>query len=734
MKRSNRILRFLYILFFIVFIAVVINVFIVSIFKVHIRSLKDFSAYTESASTVRENIHAKRGTIYTGTGEVIAQDKETYDVICYLSENRIGYGDVPAYVDDPSTTASVLATVLEGDETEIYKLLTQKNLYQTEIGLVGKNISEEQKEKIESYNLNGIGFRQSYKRQYNYNDSLSPYLIGFAQSDDSGKLVGKMGLEQAFNTELSGIDGVHEYQQDKNGFILPGMYDNITEAQGGYDVYTTIDSSIQNALQTSFDDLAEGADEAWGAVVEIDTGKIKAWGQKPSFNPNTLDIDNYINYVSQLSYEPGSVFKSFIYAAAMDSNNYNGTALFDSSPYCYFSNGNIPYRSYTSRNYGCINNAEGHNWGNIELDFGLIYSSNVATSTLLTDYVGTERYIDYVNKFGFFKPVDTDDIDEISGQLNYTYPSEKLALTYGQGSSVTTLQLLQGYTAIFGNGEMIKPYYIDKIVDPETQQVMYQGKRNVVDRVISEDTARKLQELLKRVVYEQRGTARIYKVDEVEIIAKTGTAERIVNEQYTKDTYINSVMLAFPADQPKYMIYYAYVYPYDYGNKDNSGAIKNLIRKVALLTNVDYTSNTNQENIKSKYTMPNVLNKNVEDALFDLKTINSQVYVLGDGNTILDQYPKAGDTVFSNSKVFIKTSDDNIVIPDFTNWTRSELINYWNISGLGIVINGEGICYSQSILPDTIVSKDEDIIIELQRIDSYIEFEKETEEEEELKG
>ena len=727
MKRSNNVLRFLYLIFLLVFAATAVNVFIVSIFKIHIRSNTNYGEYVENASVVKEVVHAKRGTIFAGTGEIIAQDKETYDVICYLSESRIGYGNKPAYVDDPITTATVLASVLDGDETEIFKLLSQKNLYQTEIGLCGKNISEEQKAEIESYNLNGIGFRQSYTRQYNFGENLAPYLIGFAQSDETGRIVGKMGLEQAYNTELSGIDGEHEYQRDKNGYILPGMYDNVTESKSGYDIYTTIDVSIQNALQASFDDLAEGADEAWGAIVEVDTGKIKAWGQKPSFDPNILNIDNYNNFGTQLPYEPGSVFKSFIYAAAMDTNKYVGTNAFDSSPYCYFSNGNTPYRSYTGTNYGCINNANGKHWGNIELDYGLIYSSNVATSTLLSDYVGTEDYIDYVDKFGFFKEVDTDNILEEVGSLNYTYPSEKLALTYGQGSSVTMLQLLQGYTAIFGNGEMIKPYYIDKIVDPTTGDVMYQGTRNVVARVIQESTAKQLQELLKRVVYDERGTAKIYKVDEVEIIAKTGTAERIVNEKYTKDTYINSVMLAFPADNPKYMIYYAYVYPYDYGNKDNSGAIKNLIRKVALLTNVDYNSTNNLENIKSKYAMPNVLNKNIEDALFDLKTINANVYIIGDGDIVLEQFPKINETVYSNSKVFIKTSDNNVSVPDFKGWTRNEIINYWNLSGLGMTINGSGVCYDQTPLPGSSLANGEEIVVNLKRIDSYIEFEDEEE-------
>ena len=136
------------------------------------------------------------------------------------------------------------------------------------------------------------------------------------------------------------------------------------------------------------------------------------------------------------------LFKSFIYAAAIDSGKYNGNATFDSDPFCYSSYGAEPVRTYSGNGYGCIYNANKKAWGTIPLDYGLIFSSNVATSTLLADWVGSETYLEYVKKFGFFSEVDTDGISETSGVLNYTYPVEKLSLTYGQGSSVTMLQLL----------------------------------------------------------------------------------------------------------------------------------------------------------------------------------------------------------------------------------------------------------------------------------------------------
>ncbi len=725
MKRSNAMLRLFYAIALVAILACVINVFIVCVGKLHLRSGTSLTSYIQSVSLVSETLHAKRGNIYDANGQIVAQDQKTYDIICYLDSSRTN-GKKIAYVIDPLYTSQVLANILGGDQADIYYYLTSNpNLYQTEIGLIGRNISEEQKDQIlNTPEIYGIGFKESNKRIYSQGSSFAPYLIGFAQSDDTGKLVGKMGLESYLNEELSGSDGKHIYQQDKNGYVLTGMYEETTLATNGYDVYTTIDSSIQQALETCFDDVTEknNASKAWGAVVEISTGKIKAWGQTPSFDPNILNIEDYNNLGSQLPYEPGSVMKSFIYAAAIEMGVYDGDATFDSSSYCYYSNGNTPYRVYDGASYGCISNAGGKSWGSIPLDYGLIYSSNVATSTLLTDYVGVEAYSEYLDKFGFFKAVDTDGIPENIGIKNYKYPSEKLALTYGQGSSVTMLQLLQGYTAIFGNGEMLKPYYIDKIVDSDNDEIVYQGQKTVVSTPISEASAKKLQSILERVVSDPGGTAQFYGVDEVQIMAKTGTSEIALNGEYGSNDSISSVMLAFPADNPKYMIYFAYVSPYDYNNHANSSAIQDLIRKVAVLTEVGYSAkegDTSDPIIKE--TMPNVLNKEYSDAYDTLTNEYSlQVIKIGNGDHVLAQYPSSGDIIYSKSKVFLLTDKTNITLPDFSGWTRKEVSQYWTLSDIPITLNGYGVAVSQSISAGSTVDSSCNVIVNFEQISSNV--------------
>ena len=181
--------------------------------------MTDLDPYVDSVSSVSETIYASRGNIFDTNGEVIAQDVKTYDIICYLDKNRSSNKNDIAYVDDPLFASQVLSQLLDMDQEEVYKYLTpEKYQYQVELGPKGRNLSEEKMLEIKNYpNLHGIDFRTSYKRIYPKGDQFAPYLVGYARSDDTGKLIGEMGVELTFNEELSGTDGHHMFQRDKYG-------------------------------------------------------------------------------------------------------------------------------------------------------------------------------------------------------------------------------------------------------------------------------------------------------------------------------------------------------------------------------------------------------------------------------------------------------------------------------------------------------------------------------------
>ncbi|MBQ6334338.1 MAG: penicillin-binding protein [Erysipelotrichaceae bacterium] len=724
MKRSNNTLRFLYFLMLGVALVVIVNVFLVTIIKLHIRSNTSLDNYVQSVSNVEEKIFASRGNIYDNAGAIVAQDVKTYDIICYLDTDRLSSSNEVAYVDDPLFTARALAPILGMEESDIYEILTvNRDLYQVELGAAGRNLSEEQKNQIEAIEgLHGIDFRNSYKRYYPYGETFAPQLVGFAQSDNTGKLIGKLGIESYLNDELSGTDGYHSYQRDKYGYILPGMYEETQNAINGYDVYLTLDVAIQEALNTALNTTmeAKNASRAWGAVVEIKTGKILAWGQTPSYDPNDLGPDDVqVNYGSQLAYEPGSVMKAIIYSAAMDLGVYDGDRAFDSSPYCYTA---TTGRTYAGDQLGCIYNVSRLDWGNIPLDYGLIYSSNVATATLLSQYVGISNYEEYLNRYHLYQRVNTDGIDEVSGYTNYGLsPVDDITATYGQGSSTTMLQLLQAYTAIFGNGEMIKPYFIEKIVDPNSNTVVYQGNRQVVSTPISKDTAKQMQDLLRRVVSEPDGTCRHYAAKTVEVMGKTGTSEIPLDGGYAEDQNIISCMLGFPYEDPEYMVYFAYVSPETvYFNYDIK-PIPDLIDRIALLENIILPEDgENNAKYIEKYQMPNLLSSDVNEAKEILAAMDSETIVISDGGKIIDQYPKYLDDVYTYQKVFLLTDGNSITVPDFTGWTRKDVINYWNLSKLSIKMDGYGVAYEQSIAPGSGIDASSELTIRFRDI-NYVE-------------
>ena len=202
MKRSKYMLQKIYLITLALAILMAANVFVVSVGKFHINSQTDLNPYIDSVSFIKKNIYANRGLIFDSNGIVVAQDEEVYNIICFLDEGRIGLFNKPAYIEDLEYTSRVLATILETEPEDIYSILSNakmKGYYQTEIGNIGRNLSEETKLKIEEYAIPGVEFTTSDKRYYPLGDYFSPYLVGFAQADENGKLIIYTIEEYIFN-------------------------------------------------------------------------------------------------------------------------------------------------------------------------------------------------------------------------------------------------------------------------------------------------------------------------------------------------------------------------------------------------------------------------------------------------------------------------------------------------------------------------------------------------------
>ena len=696
----------------------VTDVFCVAIGKTHPNSGTDLNLYVDSSNTVVDYTKAMRGNLYDRNGNVIAQDTRTYNIICILDESRPSIDGEISYVKDKETTASALSKILMIDYDKVLALLNQ-DVYQTELGNAGRNLSKNTKDEIEALQLPGIEFTDSIQRLYP-NHTFASNLIGYAIADESGSTVGQMGLELYLDSYLSGQDGKRVYQVDKNGYVLPGMKEENVSAVNGNDVYLTLDVSIQQALETAFKETEEkfNAPSVWGGVMELDTGKVVAWGQSPSFDPNSLEnITNYNNIGSQSAYEPGSTMKTFVWAAAINEGKYDGSALADGNEFCWTSDAdNNPSKTSQDNAMGaCIYNANRKKWGTVTLDDGLVYSLNSVAATIETEVITPAIYEQYLDDFGFFQKVDIDGLPESEGIKQFTWPADKLSLSYGQGSTVTMLQMFQAYSAIFSDGTMVKPYFVESIRDPyDSSNVIYQAETEVTGNPITEESAKKIQSILYEVVNRSDGAARFFKIPECELIGKTGTAEVAGTDgKYESGRNIASVMLAMPADDPKVLVYYAFDAAYTVEMATYTEPQKSLLRKIAQVYGFSQddssvavvTTDENADVELVETSMPSLLNHTVEYARNQLEGSNTQLIVLGGGNNVIDQYPKTSDTLTSGDRVFLLTDSNSFEMPDLTGWTRKDVAALWSITGFGFELSGEGVVTSQSVPSGITVTK-----------------------------
>ncbi len=712
MKRSRNMLLFTLFLLSSVLLVIAINVFFVSIIGYHFNSQTDLKAYSANVNTVNQTLQAKRGYILDRNGEIIAQDNETYTIYAIVDSSRPSYKDKPAYVVDIDSTAETLAIYLDAPVDYIKERLLSAS-YQTEFGIYGKSLSLIEKEEIESLELSGIGFSKTLSRYYPLNHFAS-YLIGFVNQENN-KTVGMMGIEASYNTLLAGKDGNKVAVVDRYGYSLPGYPEEVNNPQDGYNVILTIDRAIQEQLESSFlmtKDLFN-AYEVWGTVMEVKTGKILAVGQYPSFDPNKKDITEYQSYLTQKIYEPGSTLKAFTYAAAIDSGNYNGNDTFNSNVFVVGldKNGDAIRLSSSTNSIGSIRNANSRSWGNITYDIGFAYSSNVGVASLLTNYLDDEIFMDYLVRFGFKNKVNIENMSETIGSINYTWPLDKLTVGYGQGISINMAQILQAYTAIFNEGTMVKPYLVEKVINSKTNEVIESNGTTVIGQAIKPETADKVQSLMDLVVNYETGTGRFYKVDEVNILAKTGTAQLIVDNEYSKDQYIYSVVIGLPADNPEIMIYYAFNAPVNNSAHVETTPIKQLVRTVALVNNYRNEKTTGENLVivsdVNDFELKNYTNHSLDYALNDLQNKSNKIHVLGDGSTVINQYPKSDINILSNQPIFLLTSTNNIQMIDLLGMNKKDVLSFFELIGAKYNLVGEGVVVSSSLAMLDIINLNE---------------------------
>lgn len=716
-KRANRTIVYFITICIIIGSLVICNVMYTMITGVHFRSGQSVSAYGRNKETERI-LTANRGVIYDRNKEVIAQDVETYNIRAILDRSRTGIGNTIAYVEDPKLTAEKIAPILgmSVDEMMVYfETGLANNAYQTEFGVKGRGISTASKEAIEALELPGIEYTKTADRYYPMSKFASN-LIGFARySDEVGTIVGELGLEKFLNDQLTGEDGLERYSPTSNGTALPGTDYVEKKAVNGNDVQLTLDKNVQISLESLLSNTIKNfkSENAWAIAMEVETGKILGWSSYPTFDLNKKDITEYKNILSQYQYEPGSVMKGITFSAAIDSGNYPNNGTYRSGSFHLGVDGNgKAFRSSTDTGT-TIADAEGIDRGVISYDEGFKVSSNVAICELLTSYLPANVFDEYLDRFGFFKPVGMVGVDETTGVKNFNYPIDQLSTGFGQASSVTALQMVQAYTAILNDGKMMKPYYIDKITNSDGE-IVEQYTPEVVGTPITKETSEQVRTLMEKVVNEKDGTGYYrYRLDDVTVIAKTGTGEVAVNGKYDGSMYINSVIAAAPADDPKVLLYWAFESP-DYKNFDGND-FKNALRSALVATGItgDPDNNVSIDTGWKEYNIPSMVNHSLSYAKEKLVGMAVNTVVIGNGENVIRQSPEVDEKAVTKQNVFLLTNGSTITMPNMVGWSRKDVTTFWELTNIPISTDGYGVVKEQSIKEGEVITKDSQIKVTL---------------------
>jgi cell division protein FtsI/penicillin-binding protein 2 len=483
---------------------------------------------------------AHRGVIRDRNGHPLAMTTTVYDL--YV---------VPGSVKSPEGLAKAsqtLSSLLRVPAEKVLALYAQDS---PDPVLLEDNVSYDLGTKVMGLGLPGLLARKEARRSYP-EGSLAANLIGFVGKDQKGLL----GIEADYNGLLAGRSGTVIFERDSMGNEIPLGFRERVPPQGGSDLFLTIDRFIQRLAERELDRAVKKHQASGGTIIVMDpqTGAILAMANRPTFDLTKLNLKDaseqgrFRNRAITDLYEPGSTFKVITMAAALDAGKVTPKdTLVD--------------KGYVVKYGWTITNWDGRGNGLVDMTEVLKYSINVG-AVWVSDRVGPKLFYDYVKLFGFGQPTNIDLAGEVSG--HYRSPQDKgwspvdmATNSFGQGISVTPLQMITAVSAVANGGRLMRPYVVEKVVGPKGIRVFRPVE---VRRVLSPQTSKTLTKMLEKVVDE--GLTKLARVPGYRMAGKTGTAQVAGEGGYTGST-IASFIGYGPIEDPRFIMLIKIDHPKD---------------------------------------------------------------------------------------------------------------------------------------------------------------------------
>jgi cell division protein FtsI (penicillin-binding protein 3) len=524
MKKTDRTQKFIRLrifvtgfLFSMVFSAIAAKAVYLQIYRGPWLAKKAADQYEMSFKTA-----GKRGTIY-----------DTYNSEMAVSIHVTSIGAYPKRLKDREAATKVLSKALNMDRRLIEKKLDKTKSF---VWIKRKAIPREA-EMVKNMNMEGICLIPEYNRFYP-NKTLAAQAIGFTGIDGYGL----EGIEYYYNEHLKGPESEVTIKKDAlgNGFE---MDQSPLSGQHGHSIRLTIDKTVQYITEKTLKETVQKfkARSGMAIVMAPDTGAVLAMAHHPFFNPNSFEgfeSEHWRNRILADQFEPGSTMKIFNAAAAIES----GACLPDTIFYC--ENGEYKIGENT------IHDAKPYGW--LSLTNVIKHSSNIG-AVKITETTGPETLYNTLRDFGFGEKTGIDSPGEAKGALahyNQWSPLDAAAISFGQGISVSALQLITAASVIANDGVMMKPYIVQGIIDHHGKVVKRFGPKKV-RRVVSTETAKSVMKILRSVII-QGGTGVKANINGYSFCGKTGTAQKIdENGTYAKGKYIASFIGFTRTEKPE---------------------------------------------------------------------------------------------------------------------------------------------------------------------------------------
>ena len=559
----------------------------------------------------------RRGKIFDRNGKELAVNIDVKSI----------YAN-PKKVTKPSETAKILSEKLNLSQKKILNRVSSDKSFVW----IKRLADSESVEELQNLDITGLGYIPEPKRIYP-NGHLLGQVIGITDVDS----IGIEGIEYRYDRLLTGKTRKITLKRDARGHKILNDPSEIQEIDqyktSGHDIVLTIDSQIQYIVERQ---LKEGIEEVGGEkgmaiIMNPETGEVLAMASYPFLDPNNFSKFpevNRRNLPIWYAHEPGSTMKVFLASSALDDKKVNPNSKFNCE------NGR--------RRIGAAVIRDIKPRGTLTVAEIVKYSSNIGASKI-GELLGRDKYYKYLNKFGFGKTTGIGLPGESSGILAAPRkwgPIELATISFGQGISVTSLQLVTALSAIANGGYLMKPYVIEKIVGPDGN-LIEQNSPEVVTRVISYDTSYQMKQIMQGVV--ENGTGKKAQIPGFSVAGKTGTAQ-IPNPKsggYYSDRYIASFIGFAPVEDPEIVMVVVVEAP---RKKTHGGSVAAPIFKQIAEKVLFHMGISPKKVLVGMTVMPDLSGMSVRDILKWSEEEGVKVKVKGSG-FVTNQQPLPGDLI-----------------------------------------------------------------------------------------